>query len=180
MLPGRRTFRTGVKWFFWPALIILALNIENLATAFGWHDALVRSWPAVAGAVTWLELPAAALVGAGLALWIDKNLRREEAFKALDDLYAEGVAGRNRLIPPIADYDDEAERAALTEWSERVLLRLRDAGVGVSSRSNFRTLNKFDPEFHAIVGKKNSQSHVESMWNEKLNRLQVILAKFDA
>ena len=68
MLPGRRTLRTGVKWFFWPALIILALNIENLATAFGWHDALVRSWPAVAGAVTWLELPAAALVGAGLAL----------------------------------------------------------------------------------------------------------------
>ena len=112
-MPGRRTFRAGVKWFFWPALIILALNIQNLATAFGWHDLLVRSWPAVASAVTWLELPAAVLVGAGLALWIDANLRREEAFKALDDLYAEGVVSRNELIPPISDYDDQTERAQL-------------------------------------------------------------------
>jgi len=169
-----------VKWFFWPALIILALNIENLAIAFGWHDLLVRSWPAVASAVTWLELPAAVLVGAGLALWIDANLRREEAFKALDDLYAEGVGSRNRLVPPISDYDDQIERANLDQWGDRVLQRLRDAGVGIASRSNFRTLNKYEPEFHAIAGKKNSQNHVESMWNEKLNRLQFIIAKFDA
>ena len=64
-MPGRRTFRAGVKWFFWPALIILSLNIETLASSFGWRD---------------------------------------------------GVANRNRLIAPISNCDDVAERAALEQW----------------------------------------------------------------
>ena len=178
-MPGRCTFRAGVKWFFWPALIILALNIETLATSFGWHDLLVRHWPAVASAVEWLKIPAAFLVGAGLALWVDSHLRREEAEKALDDLYAEGVANRNRLIPSISNYDDIAERAALEQWGNQVLQRLRDARVGIGSRSNIRTLNKYDAEFHASLGKSSSQNHAESMWNEKLNRLRIIIDKFD-
>jgi hypothetical protein len=93
--------------------------------------------------LTWLLCPALVFIGGGLALWIDGSL---------------------------LDYDDAAERTNLEEWGERVLKRSREAGVRISARSAFRTLNLFTPQFHKVAGKMDAQSHVEAMWNEKLSR----------
>ena len=159
-------FRWTVKSIFWLALVILTLNIENLVSRLGLGDLLVKAAPIL----TWLLCPALVFIGGGLALWIDGWLRKSEATKALDDLYAEGVGHRNRLIQPLLDYDDAAERTNLEEWGERVLKRSREAGVRISARSAFRTLNLFTPQFHKVAGKMDAQSHVEAMWNEKLSR----------
>ena len=168
-------FRWTVKSIFWLALVILGLNVENLAARLGLGDLLVKAAPVLA----WLLYPALIFVGAGLALWIDGWLRKSEATKALDDLYAEGVGNRNRLIQPLTDYDDAAERTKLEEWSKRVLERSREAGVRISARSAFRTLNLFTPQFHMAAGKTDAQSQVEAMWNEKLSRLQAIIGTLD-
>ena len=105
-LSVRQTFRWTVKAVFWLALVVLGLNVGNLAKQFGLDDLLVRISPTL----QWLLYPALIFIGAGLALWIDGLLRRNEAGNALDDLYAEGVDNRNRLIQPLTGYVDATER----------------------------------------------------------------------
>ena len=180
-MPGRRIFRSSVQWLFWPALVVLGLNIENLAIEWGWDKLLLRNWlPAIAILESrWFQVPAALIVGAELALSIDGRLRRGEAAKTLDNLYAEGVAHRNDLISPIPDFDLEADRIELRAWDERVLQSLRDAKVGIADLSRFRTLNLYEPAFHSVPGNADTQKYAESLWTEKLHRLQVIIGKLD-
>jgi hypothetical protein len=169
----------GLQWLFWPALVVLGLNIENLAISYGLDKVLVGN-PIVADVFAtlrsfWFQLPAAMLVGAWLALWIDAHLRREEAAKAIADLYAEGVANRNRLRSPFPNFDEQRERDLLDEWGAVVLERLTEVGVKIGPRSNFRTLNLYNAVFQNAPGKTPSQNHLESMWTEKLRRLREII-----
>lgn len=160
------------------AVVVFALNIENLTTHLGADNILVRWLPIISSG--WVLYPASLVLGAGLAPWVDSHLRRKEAEQALEELYAEGVANRNRLVFAVADYDDAAERAKLEEWGDRVLSRLREAGVGIGARSSFKTLNLYNAQFRHAAGKTVEQEHVESIWTEKLNRLATILNKLDA
>ena len=95
----------------------------------------------------------------------------------LDALYAEGVGLRNHLVPTIPGFDWETEHAVLKEWDDRVLVQLDSEHVPVGRRSSFRTLNQFEAVFTPAPGKIDPQCHMESIWTEKLRRLQVIIAE---
>jgi TIR domain len=97
--------------------------------------------------------------------------------RALDDLFAEGVGQRNALIPPIQAFNHEFEQQKLNEWDSRVLAQLDDNYVAMREKSAFRTLDRFTPEFQKVEGKSPQQAHLEAIWNEKLNRLKVIIRK---
>lgn len=97
--------------------------------------------------------------------------------RALDNLNAEGVGHRNALIPAIKTFNYETERQKLIDWDKRVLDQLDDQFVAMREKSAFRTLDRFQPEFSPAEGKGPEQKHLEAMWNEKLNRLKVIIRK---
>jgi hypothetical protein len=97
--------------------------------------------------------------------------------KVLDDLYAEGVGHRNELILAIENFDHELERQKLIDWSNRVIAKSDDEYVAMREKSDFRTLNLFEPIFHSSKGKTRQQQDLEAMWTEKLARLKVIVRK---
>jgi len=108
----------------------------------------------------------------------EKKLQRKAQI-AVDDLKAEAVAYRNELIPALENYGHDAEWGKLKDWNDRVLQKLDEAGVPVSARSRVRTLNLFQAVYHDEEGKDGRQSKLESIWNEKINRLQKIIDNFD-
>jgi hypothetical protein len=93
----------------------------------------------------------------------------------LDDLYAEGVNHRNLLIPSVPGFDWGGHHDVLKEWDDRVLAHLDSDHVPVGSLSSFRTLNRFNPVYVEAPGKSDSQCKMESIWTEKLRRLQAII-----
>jgi len=95
----------------------------------------------------------------------------------LDDFFAEGVAHRNRLIPVIQNFDHRNEISIQQEWDADVLQILRH--ISLKARSKFRTLNLYDGKFHMAEGKDARQLHIESVWNEKLDRLRSIIDTAD-
>jgi hypothetical protein len=137
----------------------------------------------------WLTIPLI-LVGLLLIYWdsrrtgsrprrakspqVDKALVQRQ----LSDLFDEGVKERNRLLSPIADYDEKHERRRLTNWSDTVVQKLDEAGVKLSVRSRFKTLNLFVPQHHPAAGRSPSAVKLEAIWNEKLDRLRVIIDGF--
>ncbi len=74
--------RRALRWAFWPALIVLALNIENLAGKLGIDSLLADNagpavstvWRAILSA--WAHIPAILIVGWTLELWLVRLLRR--------------------------------------------------------------------------------------------------------
>ena len=108
----------------------------------------------------------------------EKKLRRKVQI-AVDDMRAEAVACRNELIPALKDYDHDVELAKLKDWNKRVLEKLDEAGVPVGARSHVRTLNFYQAVYHDDEGKDGRQSKLESIWTEKINRLQKIIDGFD-
>ncbi len=109
------------------------------------------------------------------ALEAKRKLR--SAARKLDDLHAEGVAKRNRLIPPLDGFENQAELGKLEDWDKRVLVVMDTGDVSPADRSRFRTLDRWKPEFSAIPGRSTEQVHLEAMWNEKLARLRDIINK---
>ena len=99
--------------------------------------------------------------------------------KALDDLFAEGVRHKNRLIPPVENYDDAAERSTLHGWQERVLVKMDEVEVPISLMSRFRTFNEFGAQYRPAVDKSNQQNLLEGIWNEKLRQLRIIINGLD-
>lgn len=101
-----------------------------------------------------------------------------QARQELDDLFAEGVRHRNKLLAPIDRYDDASDRAILRDWSDLVVQKLNEAGVALNLTSRFRTLNLFTPEHQPIAGRDPHQVKLEAIWNEKLRRLREIIDGF--
>jgi hypothetical protein len=93
----------------------------------------------------------------------------------LDDLYAEGVGRRNRLMPTIPNFDPDRETANFAEWDNRVLALLNADCISIAERSSFRTLNLFHPISAQVPDKSPPQHHLEAMWTEKLERLKLII-----
>ena len=71
-----------VDWAFWPALVILALNVEELATEYGWNKLLVRNWSPAADSVLdllqtrSLRYSATLVVGIAVGVWLDLLARK--------------------------------------------------------------------------------------------------------
>jgi hypothetical protein len=81
MSMSRPLFRRVIKGLFWPAIIILALNVENLASALGWDKLLTPESPVMVSVLEvaqsgWFQFPAMFVLGAAIALWIDSLLRQ--------------------------------------------------------------------------------------------------------
>jgi len=95
--------------------------------------------------------------------------------RQLDDLFAEGVGERNRLMPTIPNFDRDRENDIFTTWDNRVLVLLDSDYVTIAEKSSFRTLNMFNPVAAVDANKSSEQYHVEAMWTEKLKRLKPII-----
>jgi hypothetical protein len=99
-LVSRSRFWLALKILFFPAIIILAVNIENLATKFGLSFILADHAGTIMADIleivrsAWVQMPALLIVGGSVALWLDHLLRREEV--ALIEAQAE-LAKQNRL-----------------------------------------------------------------------------------
>ena len=176
-------------------------NIEYVLEKHGWEKTLdqtlaeLPNW--VAAVAKWL--PSGFWLGAftvlilwglleGFYAWRRRGsetltapvtMKKRAIQKALDDLFAEGVRHKNKLIPPVGNYDDTDERAVLHEWQERALAKLDEAGISVPIMSRFRTFNEFDPSYRLAVGKGAEQNLLEAIWNERLRQLRVIIDSFD-
>jgi len=136
-------------------------------------------------------VPASFVVGLTVGVWLDwllRSLEKNQAAmsaqlsetpralaQALDDLYAEGTRERNRLIPPLTNFDYAAERAKLVAWKQRILEKINVEHVTVKEYSAFRTLRDFEGWAHRVPDKTEQQDHIEAMWNEHLSRLRSII-----
>lgn len=99
---------------------------------------------------------------------------RRTCASALDDLFAEGVGERNRLIPIVPDFDPQKEDQILARWNDRVMDRFGDI-VAIKDASRFRTLNLFIPLIHRFPDKTPAQDRIEAIWTEKLRVLREII-----
>lgn len=99
---------------------------------------------------------------------------RRACASELDDLFAEGVRERNRLIPTIPDFDPQKEDRILSQWNDRVMDHFGDI-VAVKDVSRFRTLNLFVPLVHRYPDKSAAQDRIEAIWTEKLRVLREII-----
>jgi len=97
----------------------------------------------------------------------------------LDNLFAEGVDRRNGLIPAVPEFDWDFHHAILKEWDDRVLALLDSDHVPVRLKSSFRTLNLFNGLHTEAPGKSELQCKMESIWTEKLRRLQNIMGELE-
>jgi hypothetical protein len=171
-----------------PFITIARLNVEGWAKENGYDklyklasqppEWLVTFWDTITG-----SFGLGFILGGLLFAFWDPLARygarlvttKEQARQALDDLFADGVRQRNRLLQPLQEYDDAAEREMLGDWSDRVVRKLDDANVPVGPKSRFRTLNLFQPKHAAVAGRGADQVKLEAIWNEKLDRLQKII-----
>jgi hypothetical protein len=82
---NRALLRTILGWVKYPALVLVALNIERLAQDNQWDSVLSENWRAAVNNVLvalqsgWVQYPAAFLLGATFFLWVDGILRRKES-----------------------------------------------------------------------------------------------------
>ena len=90
------------------------------------------------------------------ALEAKRKLR--DAARNLDDLHAEGVANRNRLIPPLAGFENQAELAKLEDWDKRVLAVMDTGDVSPADRSRFRTLERLSLNQRGCVTRRHARS----------------------
>src|SRR5665811_658568 len=167
----RSLVRTSLTVLAAPFVVVLYLNIETYAQSKGWDTLLKGAMEGKLPAVVdwalqpWVGLTGLALISFTLGLWFDAVLRRRErkapppvgakviypegedpkenAQRAIADLYAIGVATRNRLVRPISDYNQENEAFQLEKWQQCVLSRMEEARVPIAAQSRFRTLNQF-------------------------------------
>ena len=101
------------------------------------------------------------------------------AQRALDDLFAEGVAYRNKLLP-IQAVDLLTAVDTLRDWSGRVLSRLDAAGIPLRTRSRFRTLDRFEPKVLVHTNERlPGIIRLEAIWNKKLELLREIIDGFE-
>jgi hypothetical protein len=107
-------------------------------------------------------------------------MARLKLARVLDDLLAEGVAYRNEILPALPEFDEPTERAKFLDWDARALAAMDDRYVQMREKSQFRTLDRFQPEYISAPGaraKSPKQEPLEAIWNEKLRILRVIIRK---
>lgn len=104
----RSLFRNTIRLLFWPAVVVLALNIETLAQRVGLDKVLAENatpafdfiWAILTAG--WFQTIALVLAGAGAALWIDSLLRGQEAPAS-----ASPTPEQLGLAKALMDYDSE-------------------------------------------------------------------------
>ena len=67
------------------------------------------------------------------------------------------------------------ESAQFRDWNAEVTELLRR--LSLRERSYFRTLDRFEGQHSVRQNPDPGRSHLEMMWNEKLRRLQEIIAR---
>jgi len=169
---------------------VLAEFFVKWAEEAGWYSHPSQRAGRVMSAIgwfltsAWFIVPTVFISGLAAGAWLDWLLRWIEKgrpitvralARVLDDFHAEGTPERNRLIPSIADFDYQAERAKLVAWKERVLQTLNVDHIAPAEFSSFRTLRDFEGWAHEAPNKSTQQGHIEAMWNEHLSRLQSII-----
>jgi hypothetical protein len=150
----------------WAAVTLIVVGLPLFLLPWGWN----RLWPAKPN-LGETEHPESKKTEPRL------QPQRLAIATALDDLYAEGVGHRNRIIPTIQSFDPDSERQTIINWSDRVLAKCDDRFVAMREKSAFRTLNLFKPQFHEAEGKSDQQKQLEAIWTEKLDRLNIIIRK---
>jgi hypothetical protein len=102
---------------------------------------------------------------------------RRALAKALSDLHAGGVKLRNSVKYGAGDGLDDCfdEEGLFKEWNDKVLSVLDNDNITVRESDNFRTLDRFIPSVEPQQGRSVGLTHLEAMWNEKLDRLRKII-----
>jgi hypothetical protein len=118
-------------------------------------------------------------LGKWITRWNGAEKEDEKLGRQLDDLFAEGVKIRNRLLAPMTSYDDVGERKVMNDWSDRVVRKLGDAGITIGPISRFRTLDRFEAKTMGDPSRSSAQVHLEAIMNEKLDRLRAIIDTSD-
>src|SRR5688500_6978773 len=81
---SRESLRKILYRLFWPAFILIALNVETWAERVGLDSVLADHASTVMSNVlaliqsAWVQIPALLVVGGSRALWADRLLRRKE------------------------------------------------------------------------------------------------------
>jgi len=103
---------------------------------------------------------------------------RRYCISALDDLYADGVSQRNNLQSRLPDYDFKEVHAAFVQWNNDVIQILGQ--LSIRERAWFRTLNTFTWKYVVSQGVNDPRyKFAQAMWNEKLDRLNTIIARIE-
>ena len=129
----------------------------------------------------WIMFLALLIALAASAFWLGirtgkHGYGKRYCLDAIDNLYAAGVGERNRFLPVIPNLNLAEETEKLEKWYDEVVQLL--SYLSIPARSRFRTLNLFPPKYAPAQGKTNDQIRIETFWNEKLDRLQKIIASF--
>lgn len=105
-------YQKSWRWLFWPAAIILALNIENVATFLKIDKLLISKWPVVTSAVAFLLSDTALhialfVAGGGAFAWGGYIVRKMDEgipnprFMAMDcSQLAEFYSGEKGMLGP--------------------------------------------------------------------------------
>jgi hypothetical protein len=108
-------------------------------------------------------------------------LQAKSIWRRLSILFNEGVAERNKVLHEVFP-ESEAGRldGTLHDWDARVLSVLDEARVRETDRSDFETLNLFEPVLAGgAPDRQQWQLKLETIWNEKLRRLRLIRQKLE-
>lgn len=102
-------------------------------------------------------------------------LRAKSTARKLSNLMDEGTRERNKLLPPLQDFDRASYEAILVAWDQRVLAAADKTNVSEGTLSRFRTLDTFEPELAGDPRRGEQQKHLESIWNKKLQILRTMI-----
>ena len=102
--------------------------------------------------------------------------RAKSIWRRLSILFNEGVDERNKVLHDAFPESDAGRlEGVLQDWDARVLSALGEAAVREVDRSDFETLNLFEP---VLAGgepdRQPWQLRLEAIWNENLRRLRII------
>jgi hypothetical protein len=160
------TWFANQPWFLYPATALGGLTIGV------WLDFLLRKKEpqTFRAQITAEGLAEARELMRNVAEYKSESARRE-LMLALSDLYDEGVTHRNRVQFETRNFDLNGEQSKLYDWDRRTLAKLRNELLDPKYYTNFRTLNQFRSKYEEGYGKTPQQAHLESIWNEKLKRL---------
>jgi hypothetical protein len=174
---AKRAFLPITALTFWISVVFLPKDIKDLPKALRSWEPLMPDQNTVliwfSGLlVLWILVrdvrPFAVPLVRG---WLGRH-PKSELIASLDDRLAEGVALRN-IIRSDEPINQAIETAQLDDWNAVVIALLGQ--LSLRERSYFRTLDRFDGDFRERANPE--RSHLEAMWNEKLRRLQEIIAR---
>jgi hypothetical protein len=165
-LISRPGFWIALKILFFPAFIVIVLNIENWANKLGISTILADHAGSVMGDIltfvrsTWVQIPALLIIGASLALWIDRRLRRQET-SGSDDII--GLEERVIKLEEKAvdftsqqNFEMETKLGHLTERIEKLADIVKNHGSDIVNR--IEADRSLEARIEALSGKIDSSS----------------------